>query len=53
MGKKKIGLLVIATGKYDMFVPPLFKSVKKHFMNNHDVTVFVFTVIDLLITSCT
>ena len=39
----KIGLLVIATGKYDMFIPPLFKSVKKHFLNNHEVTMFVFT----------
>ena len=39
----KIGLLVIATGKYDVFIPPLFKSVKKHFMKNHEVTMFVFT----------
>jgi len=39
----KIGLLVIATGKYDRFIPPLFKSVKKHFMKNHEVTMFVFT----------
>lgn len=39
----KIGLLVIATGKYDIFIPPLFKSVKKHFMKNHEVTMFVFT----------
>ena len=43
----KIGLLVIATGKYDRFIPPLFKSVKKHFMNNHDVTMFVFTDQDI------
>ena len=39
----KIGLLVIATGKYDQFVPPLFKSMKKHFLKNHDVTMFVFS----------
>ena len=39
----KIGLLVIATGKYDIFIPPLFKSVKKHFMPGHEVTMFVFT----------
>lgn len=38
----KIGVLVIATGKYDMFIPPLFKSIKKHFMTNHEVTVFIF-----------
>lgn len=39
----KIGLLVIATGKYDQFIPLLFTSTKKHFMKNHDVTMFVFT----------
>lgn len=41
--KKKIGLLVIATGKYTQFIPPLFKSMKKHFLKNHDVTMFVFS----------
>jgi histo-blood group ABO system transferase len=39
----KIGLLIIATGKYDQFIPPLYKSVKKHFMNGHEVKMFVFT----------
>ena len=39
----KIGLLIIATGKYDRFVPPLHESVQKHFMLKHDVSVFVFT----------
>jgi histo-blood group ABO system transferase len=39
----KIGLLVIATGKYDQFIPPLYKSMKKYFMKNHEVTMFVFT----------
>ena len=39
----KIGLLIIATNKYDVFIPPLLKSVKKHFMKNHEVTTFVFT----------
>ena len=43
----KIGVLVIATGKYDAFVPPLFKSIKKHFMKNHEVTTFVFTDKDM------
>jgi len=43
----KIGLVVIATGKYDRFIPPLFKSVKKHFMINHEVTMFVFTDQDM------
>lgn len=40
---KKIGLLVIATGKYDQFIPALFKSMKKHFLKNHNVTMFVFS----------
>jgi len=39
----KIGLLCIATGKYDVFIPPLYKSMKKYFMKNHEVTMFVFT----------
>lgn len=43
----KIGLLVIATGKYDIFIPPLLKSAKKHFMKNHEVTMFVFTDKDM------
>lgn len=41
--KYKIGLLVIATGKYDKFVPPLLKSMKEHFLKNQDVTMFVFS----------
>jgi len=43
----KIGLLVIATGKYDRFIPLLFKSMKKHFMKGHEVTIFVFTDQDM------
>lgn len=39
----KVGLLVIATGKYNQFIPVLYKSMKKHFLNNHDVSMFVFT----------
>lgn len=39
----KIGLLVIATNKYYDFVPPLWESVKKHFLTKHEVTMFVFT----------
>ena len=39
----KIGLLIIATGKYDTFIPPLFKSVQKYFMTGHEVKMFVFT----------
>jgi hypothetical protein len=39
----KIGLLIIATGKYTQFIQPLYESVKKHFFKNEDVKIFVFT----------
>lgn len=39
----KIGLLVVATGRYIQFVEPLVKSADKHFCTNHQVTYFVFT----------
>jgi histo-blood group ABO system transferase len=39
----KIGLLVMATGKYIQFVEPLLKSADEHFCTDHDVTYFVFT----------
>ncbi len=41
--KKKVGLLIVATGKYIQFVEPLIKSARKHFCTNHDVTYFIFT----------
>lgn len=41
--RKKIALLTIATGKYDMFIKPLFDSMKQHFFKNEDVTLFVFS----------
>lgn len=39
----KVGLLVMATGRYTVFLEPLFKSAEKYFLPNHDVTYFVFT----------
>lgn len=38
-----IGLCIMATGKYIMFVKPLIDSAEKHFLKNHNVTYFVFT----------
>lgn len=38
-----VGLLVVATGKYIQFVPPLIESARKHFLKNHRVTYFIFT----------
>ncbi len=40
---KNIGLLIIATNKYDRFVKPLIDSARKHFLTNHKVTYYVFT----------
>lgn len=39
----KVGLVIVATGKYINFVPPLIASAKKYFCPNQDVTFFVFT----------
>lgn len=43
VSRKKIALLVMATGKYINFVPPLLKTARQHFCPNHDVTFCVFT----------
>jgi len=43
----KIGLLIVATGKYIQFVEPLVKSAEKHFLTNHEVTYFIFTDRDI------
>lgn len=42
-GSCKIGLLVVATGKYIHFVEPLLKTARKHFCPSHQVTYFIFT----------
>jgi histo-blood group ABO system transferase len=39
----KIGLLIICTNKYTNFLQSLINSADKHFLNNKDVTYFVFT----------
>lgn len=39
----KVGLLIMATGKYTQFVEPLIQSARMHFCSNHCVTYFVFT----------
>ncbi len=40
---EKVGLLIVATGKYDSFVAPLIDSARRHFCPNHEVTYYVFT----------
>jgi histo-blood group ABO system transferase len=39
----RVGLLVVATGKYINFVEPLVRSAEKHFCKNHEVSYFIFT----------
>ncbi len=39
----KVGLLVMATGKYTYFLDKLFVSADQFFLSNHDCTYFVFT----------
>lgn len=39
----KVGLLVVATGKYTEFVGPLVDSARRYFCPGHEVTYFIFT----------
>ncbi|MFZ5953488.1 MAG: hypothetical protein ACOYT8_00130 [Candidatus Dependentiae bacterium] len=41
--KKSIGLLIVATGKYIQFVPPLIESARKYFCVDHTIHYYVFT----------
>lgn len=47
MYASKIGLLIVATGRYIEFVEPLLKSADIHFLTEHEVTYFVFTDHDI------
>ena len=38
-----VGLLLIATGKYDIFLQPLLESVDKYFFPNDEVQIYLFT----------
>ena len=39
----KIGVCVIATARYRMYVRPLLRSIRRNFLTGHEVTVFLFT----------
>ena len=41
--RAKVGLCIVATGKYDVYAESLIESARLHFCKNHDVTYFVFT----------
>jgi len=40
---KKIGMCVMATGKYSKYAENMIASARKHFCKRHNVTYFVFT----------
>ena len=44
----KIGILIIATGKYHVFVPPLLASIEKYFFTNHDLILYLFSETDFI-----
>lgn len=39
----KVGLCIMATGRYDAYAQRMIESARKHFLKNQDVTYFVFT----------
>lgn len=41
--RKTIGVCVIATANYQMYIRPLLRSIRKNFLPGHEVTVFLFT----------
>jgi len=43
VGRRRIGILVIATGRYHRFVPGLAESLGRFFCGGHDVRLFLFT----------
>lgn len=43
---KKIGVCIIATASYRMFIRPLLQSIRKNFLAGHEVTIFLFTDVD-------
>lgn len=48
----KIALLTIATNKYIQFTNPLLESVKKYFLIDHTVDMFVHTNIKIIPSGC-
>ncbi len=41
--RQQIGVLCITTGKYKQFFNQLYEGVKKYFLLNHDIKIFLFT----------
>ncbi len=41
--KAKVGLIIISTGKYHEFTNPLINSADRYFLNEYDVSYFIFS----------
>ena len=41
--KREVGIILIATGAYDMFLQPLLDSMEKYFFIDHSICVYLFT----------
>jgi histo-blood group ABO system transferase len=41
--RPKVGLCIMATGRYNLYIKPLIQSARRHFCKSCDVTYFVFT----------
>lgn len=41
--KLNVALITIATNKYIEFIEPLFKTVKEHFLTNHNISMYCLT----------
>ena len=49
--KKEVGVVLIATGKYDIFLPPLIDSMDKYFFTDRTIAIYLFTDKDVDIDS--
>jgi hypothetical protein len=41
--KREVGIILIATGAYDMFLQPLLDSMEKYFFIDHSICIYLFT----------
>jgi len=41
--KLRVGILIVATGRYAVYVAPLLADCARHFLQSHERTVFVFS----------
>lgn len=49
MEEKVVGLVIICTGKYDIFVQPLIDSADRYFFKGHDIDIYLFSDREILV----